>query len=370
MNPFENLSKYKGKKVAVGLSGGVDSAVTALLLKQAGCHVTAFYMQNWREDDELCHQQFDKHDAKLLADQIGIEFDVINFEHEYHTEVFSEMLSQYQLGWVPNPDIWCNQSIKFHHFFNYIDSHHFDYLATGHYAQITSSNHDEYLLGRADDDFKDQTYFLCGIEKNTLPRLLFPLGQLLKKEVRTIASKHGLIVADKKDSTGICFVGPSSIKTFLRSYLITKPGNIETENGSVVGKHDGVIYYTLGQRQGLAIGGIKDAEEKPWYLVEKKIKDNVLIVSQVPHQNRYLIKSIICQTFNWLIAEMPTSECQCKTRHGKDITNVKIRILDSDHVQIFFLNPIYQLSLGQWCALYNDQFCYGGGQISKIIHAG
>ena len=367
MIPLNLINKIKGKKVAVGLSGGVDSSVTAYLLKKAGCIVTGFYMKNWQDNDVLCNQNYDLKDAEYIANQLNIPFEVINFEKAYHDEVFQEMLKQYKNGWVPNPDIWCNKYIKFEHFFNHIKQMGFEYLATGHYANIIGDQ-DHPKMMCAKDEHKDQTYFLCSIPKKYLHQILFPLGYFEKKEVRTIARQNHLIVADKKDSTGICFVGPAAIKPFLESYLIAAKGAIINENGDVLGQHDGVIFYTLGQRQGLNIGGIKGAQQKPWFVVEKRLTSNELVISQNPFQGKYQVKSVICQSYNALCFQNNT-EVECRTRHGGKLIKSNMEVLDDTHVKINFHESIYHLSLGQWCVLYHQSICIGGGQISEIFYA-
>lgn len=368
MLPTFNKALYKGKRVAVGLSGGVDSSVSAYLLKEAGCQVKGFYMKNWQDNDALCNQNFDQKDAEYIANQLDIDFEVVNFEKAYHQEVFQEMLKQYKLGWVPNPDIWCNKFIKFEHFFNHIKKLNFDYLATGHYASIGINDNDEAELLSAVDTHKDQTYFLCSIKKAYLKKLIFPLGHLEKKQVRAIAHDQNLVVADKKDSTGICFVGPAAIKPFLESYIIAAQGNVISETGVVLGKHDGVIFYTLGQRQGLNIGGVKGADQKPWFVVEKRLESNELVISQHPHQEKYRVTSVVCQSFNHL-SRLNQSSIKCKTRHGGKLLSVQIQCIDDNHLEISFNEPVYKLSPGQWCVLYNDLICLGGGQISKINYA-
>lgn len=356
------------KKVAIGLSGGVDSAVSAYLLKAAGYDVHAFYMKNWHDNEALCTQHDDLNDASIIAQQLAIPLEVVDFADAYYQDVFESMLKQYQKGWVPNPDIWCNQYIKFDQFFNYIQARDFDYLATGHYAQIQHDRKGPLLTLGADSN-KDQTYFLCAINKSVLAKTLFPIGHLTKQAVRELAESYGLVVADKKDSTGICFVGPKSMRSFLQSYLIGQPGPIKDEQNRTLNHHQGVIFYTLGQRQGLNIGGTQDGFEKPWYVVKKDIINNELIVSQNPFQPQYAITDVTCKDFNWLIDADQHQPIQCRTRHRGELVDVHLASTNPDETIIQFNKPLYHLSQGQWCVLYQDGICLGGGQIAEISYS-
>lgn len=355
-------------KVAIGLSGGVDSAVSAYLLKEAGYEVHAFYMKNWHDQEALCTQHDDLNDAMIIAQQLAIPLDVVDFADAYYQDVFENMLKQYQQGWVPNPDIWCNQYIKFDQFFNYIQNHDFDFLATGHYAQIKSDAHGASLALGLDPN-KDQTYFLCGIKAAVLAKTLFPIGHLTKQAVRELADKIGLVVAEKKDSTGICFVGPKTMRSFLQSYLVGQPGPIMDENNQVLETHQGVIFYTLGQRQGLNIGGTQNGQEKPWYVVKKDLEANALIVSQNPYQPQYAIESVDCTDFNWLAGVNQHRPIQCRTRHRGTLVDVRIEPNANTQTKIMFTEPLYHLSPGQWCVLYQDEICLGGGQIKEIFYS-
>ncbi len=347
-------------KIAVGLSGGVDSAVTALILKNEGYEVHAFYMVNWHDDANLCRNDSDHKDAMAIADQIGIPFEVLDFSNEYKASVFSRMIDGFSNGHVPNPDIFCNQYVKFKVFFDTVRRLGFDYLATGHYANIDNGR-----LIKANDAKKDQTYFLCAIDQNTLSHLKFPLGQLTKKEVRFIAEQNQLVVAKKKDSVGVCFVGPRSFKAFLRSYIISKPGDIVLENGKVVGQHDGVVFYTLGQRQGIAVGGIKGYEDKPWYIVQKQIENNILMISQNSKHPLLRVKRIKCHSINWIRHVPQPHTVQCVIRHNGVAYDATLEPQQNEVIWVTLNEPIYGVSIGQWCVWYDHDECLGGGEICE-----
>jgi tRNA-uridine 2-sulfurtransferase len=272
------------QKVVVGLSGGVDSSVTAMLLKQQGYDVVGLFMKNWEDDDndEYCSSKQDLIDAVSVADKLGIEIEAVNFSKEYKDRVFANFLEEYQAGRTPNPDILCNAEIKFKAFLDHAMGLGADLIATGHYAQVRENpiNPGEFQLLKADDGSKDQSYFLYRLNQAQLSRTLFPLGNYLKREVREMARVAGLINHDKKDSTGICFIGERPFQEFLQRYLPKKPGEIKTPEGKVVGEHDGLMYYTLGQRQGLKIGGSRDSNGEPWFVAAKDMQANELIVVQ------------------------------------------------------------------------------------------
>ena len=274
----------KKQKVVVGLSGGVDSSVAALLLKQQGYDVMGLFMKNWEDDDtdEYCSSKQDLIDAVSVADKIGIDIEAVNFSKEYKERVFQNFLDEYQAGRTPNPDILCNAEIKFKAFLDHAMNLGADLIATGHYAQVRENPFaaGQYQLLKAEDSTKDQSYFLYRLNQAQLSKTLFPLGKLLKREVREMAREAGLATSEKKDSTGICFIGERPFQEFLSRYLPREPGEMKTPDGKVVGKHDGLMYYTLGQRQGLKIGGSKDSNGEPWFVAQKDMQNNELIVVQ------------------------------------------------------------------------------------------
>lgn len=276
------MNENANTRVVVGMSGGVDSSVTALLLKEQGYDVIGIFMKNWDDTDELgyCTATEDYKDVALVADQIGIPYYSVNFEKEYHDRVFSYFLEEYKKGRTPNPDVMCNKEIKFKAFLDYAMELGADYVATGHYARVVRDEDGKSHLLRGKDSNKDQTYFLSQLSQEQLSKAMFPLGEIEKSEVREIAERANLATAKKKDSTGICFIGERDFKDFLMNYLPAKSGEMQTLDGEVIGKHDGLMYYTIGQRKGLGIGGSKDGTNEPWFAIGKNLEENVLYVGQ------------------------------------------------------------------------------------------
>ena len=364
--PYEKL---QGKNVVLGLSGGVDSSVSAALLKENGMHVTALFMKNWEEDDtnSYCAAAKDREDAQKVCDKLGIELKTINFAAEYWDNVFEIFLSEYKEGRTPNPDILCNKEIKFKAFMQYaMEVLNADYIATGHYCQRSFNTKRAHLL-RGNDNNKDQSYFLHAIEQNVLERVLFPVGDIEKPQVRAIADKLGLATAKKKDSTGICFIGEKRFHEFLSKYIPAKPGLIRTVDGKVIGKHDGLMYATIGQRKGLHIGGTKDGNGKPWYVVEKDIKNNELIVAEGNDDSALYSVGLEAVHETW-ITECPTLpfECTCKIRYRQpDVECIVTR--DGDRLIVRFKKPVAAVAPGQSVVFYQGMDCLGGAVIDRHI---
>lgn len=346
------------------MSGGVDSSVTALLLKEQGYEVQGIYMKNWEKDDTdlYCHSAQDVYDAKQVADKIGIPISSVNFADKYWDKVFTHFLSEYAAGRTPNPDILCNTEIKFKAFLEHALSLGADKIATGHYAQVVKQD-GEFQLLKALDHTKDQSYFLHGLNQDQLKYAMFPLGQIRKSQVRDIASAHDFINAGKKDSTGICFIGERKFKTFLQDYIPAQPGNIVTPDGKIIGRHEGLMYYTLGQRQGLGIGGVADADESPWFVARKNLQDNTLMVVQGTDHPALFQDSLKVSTLHWIGAAptLPYS-CTAKTRYRQADQPCTITENDSGYT-VTFDTPQRSITPGQSVVFYQGEHCLGGGII-------
>lgn len=354
-------------RVVVGMSGGVDSSVTALLLKQQGYDVVGIFMKNWDDTDDagVCTATEDYEDVARVASQIGIPYYAVNFEKEYWDKVFSYFLEEYKAGRTPNPDVMCNKEIKFKAFLDHAMTLGADYVATGHYAQVSHDEDGSKLL-RAVDQNKDQTYFLNQLNEQQLSKTLFPLGGLKKPEVREIAHEHHLATASKKDSTGICFIGERNFKEFLSQYLPAKPGEIRTVDGELKGTHDGLMYYTNGQRQGLGIGG----PGGPWFVCGKDLSNNILYIAPGYHHPSLYSKGLRAEKASWvngLPAEKEFS-CTAKFRYRQADRPVKVKITDQDKVLVIFDEPERAITPGQSVVFYKDEICLGGATIDTILN--
>lgn len=345
-------------KVVVGLSGGVDSSVTALLLKQKGYDVIGLFMKNW-DDEEDCNATVDQQDVANVADQIGIPFYTVNFAKEYWDNVFAECLEEYAKGYTPNPDILCNREIKFKLLFEKALSLGADYLATGHYARVL----DDFQLGRGVDPDKDQSYFLYTLKSQILQKVLFPLGEMKKTEVRAIAKEYNLATATKKDSTGICFIGKKNFRPFLSKYIEKNPGNIETLDGKVVGRHEGIAYYTIGQRKGLQIGG----EGEAWFIVDKDQQRNTLLAVQGDDHPALYAQALTATDISW-VSQQPAFpfHCTAKIRYRAPDQKCKVEIINNK-LYVFFETPQKAITPRQSIVFYQNNHCLGGAIIESKV---
>ena len=352
-------------RVIVGLSGGVDSSAAALLLKRQGFDVVGVFMKNWDEKDEngVCTATEDREDAMRVADRIGIPCYTVNFTKEYMDRVFSYFLEEYKKLRTPNPDILCNTEIKFKAFLDFAMSMDADNLATGHYARLDKKGRVRLL--RAFDKSKDQTYFLAGLNQAQLERVLFPIGELEKREVRQTAREAGLVTAEKKDSTGVCFIGERNFKRFLMGFLPADPGDIVDLDGRVVGRHDGLMYYTMGQRKGLGIGGKDFGTGESWFVVGKDLKNNLLIVQQGEHEELYST-SLVCEKVSFISKEPEkVFRCTAKFRYRQPDQSVTVTLADGG-CRVDFDEPQRAVTKGQWAVFYDGEECLGGGEIDCI----
>jgi tRNA-specific 2-thiouridylase len=353
--------------IVVGMSGGVDSAVAALLLKQQGRDVVGVFMKNWEEEDEesgACTAASDYEDVKSVCGAIGIPYYTVNFAREYRDRVFSYFLDEYSRGRTPNPDVLCNCEIKFRAFLDFAVSTGADALATGHYARLDKT--DEVRLLRARDNGKDQTYFLAGLTREQLKDAMFPVGELEKSEVRRVAVQYGLTNAAKKDSTGICFIGERNFKQFLMQYLPAQPGEMVDETGKRIGTHDGLMYYTLGQRKGLGIGGRSDGSGESWFVIGKDLQRNLLVVQQGEHDELFSL-SLDAEKVNWIAggAHKPEFACTAKFRYRQPDQPVHVRI-EGTGAHVRFDTPQRAVTSGQWVVFYSGEECLGGGPIDRV----
>jgi len=364
--------------VIVGMSGGVDSSVSALLLKQQGYRVEGLFMKNWDEDDgtEYCTAKTDLADAERVCEKIGIKLHTANFAAEYWDNVFEHFLEEYKAGRTPNPDILCNREIKFKVFLEYAKILGGDYIATGHYVRRADRDGHTYLLKGLDPN-KDQSYFLHAVGEAEFAKSLFPVGDIEKPEVRRIAEEHGLVTHNKKDSTGICFIGERRFKDFLQQYLPAQPGEIQTPDGNVIGQHSGLMYHTIGQRQGLGIGGVKGANEEPWFVAQKDLARNVLVVVQGTDHPLLFTNHLIAQQAHW-INGLPTAgtlnpqetssssfRCTAKNRYRQEDQACRVTVLADGTLDVLFDAPQRAITPGQSVVFYQGDICLGGAVIES-----
>ena len=357
-------------KVIVGMSGGVDSSVAAWLLREQGYHVEGLFMKNWEQDDKngYCAAAKDLADAQAVCDQLNIPLHAVNFSEEYWQNVFSHFLTEYEHARTPNPDVLCNKEIKFKAFLNHALSLGADFIATGHYAKV-HINEGKGTLFKAKDREKDQTYFLHAVDPAALAKTLFPIGDYLKTEIRAFAKELGLVTHAKKDSTGICFIGEKRFKAFLNEYMLARPGKIQSADGNIIGQHDGLMFYTLGQRQGLGIGGLQDSSEEPWYVVDKNIATNTLIVAQGKHHPMLYAQGLICGPIHWLADcqdALPLT-CYAKMRYRQTEQACVISPIQDNSHYVMFATHQRALTPGQYIVFYEKNQCLGGAVIEQII---
>jgi len=364
----------KKTKVIIGLSGGVDSSVGIIKLIEAGYDVEAMFMRNWDSAvnndilgnpdllEEVCPQEKDYQDALSVANALGVKLYRVDFIEEYWNEVFTYFLNEYKRNRTPNPDILCNKEIKFKAFLKKCEELGADYIAMGHYARVIHENGKHYLL-RGVDRNKDQTYFLSQLSSAQLAKAIFPVGDLTKQEVRQIALEHNLVVAKKKDSTGICFIGERNFKEFLKNYLPAQPGNMVTKTGEVVGRHEGLMYYTIGQRHGLGIGGPGDA----WFVVGKNPTANELIVGQGSEEELLYANRAIITDVNIINGPLiSTPSLTAKFRYRANDVSVSIKYLNDTTIEVKMNEPVKAVTPGQACVFYDGEYCLGGGTIDVV----
>ena len=354
------------EKIVVGMSGGVDSSVAALLLKRAGFEVVGLFMKNWEDDDdhEYCSTRQDLIDCASVADVVGIDLEVVNFAEEYKDRVFAEFLREYSAGRTPNPDVLCNAEIKFRAFLDHAIALGAARIATGHYAQVRQVD-GRFDLLKAEDGTKDQSYFLHRLDQSQLARTLFPLGRLRKTEVRRIAKEVGLPNFAKRDSTGICFIGERPFREFLNRYVPRKPGIMRTPEGRVIGEHIGLAFYTIGQRKGIGLGGVKGAAEDAWYVAAKDMEKNELVVVQGHDHPLLLRRSLEARDLAWVSGAAPEGDLGygAKTRYRQADASCHVARLTSDELAIDFDQPQWAVTPGQSVVLYSGEVCLGGGVI-------
>lgn len=354
------------------MSGGVDSSVAALLLRQQGYDVHGVFMKNWEGDDreEHCAAEDDLRDARLVCETLGIPLQGVNFSDQYWERVFAYFLQEYQAGRTPNPDVLCNKEIKFRAFLDYALTLGADKIATGHYARVQQRDGQYYLL-RGKDFNKDQTYFLYTLGQAQLARSLFPVGELEKTAVRQLAEQHHLVTYNKKDSTGICFIGERDFRSFLKQYIPAQPGDIQTPDGDVLGQHEGLMYYTLGQRQGLGIGGRKGHEGAVWYVADKDLERNILVVVDGHDHPLLYSQRLTASDVHWVAGQSPSLPCQCtaKTRYRQADAACTITALTDGVLHVEFDQPQWAVTPGQSIVFYAREVCLGGGIIQSFTRS-
>lgn len=357
-------------RIVVAMSGGVDSSITAWLLKQQGHDVLGLFMKNWEEDDteSYCAASQDLADVTAVCEHLNIPLHVVNFAQEYWEQVFTHFLAGYRAGYTPNPDILCNKEIKFKVFWEQAKLLGADQMATGHYCQREQCD-DVFFLLKGQDNNKDQSYFLYTLTQKQLSHSVFPIGHLTKPVVRNLAEQIGLSNHAKKDSVGICFIGERKFKDFLERYLVNEPGNIITLDGQVLGQHDGLMYYTIGQRAGLGIGGKKNALAMPWYVLDKQLAQKNLIVGQ-GHEHPYLLtKQLICDQVHWILPQFQTYSklCRAKTRYRQPEQPCEVKHVRDNVYEVLFATPQRAVTPGQSVVFYDEMICLGGGVIRDVI---